>query len=145
MCCPGVVLFLEHLSPLICNFLSPVFGTDLTTVVLLDEKTVPSFLSMCITELESNALDTEGLYRVPGQTSHILELKEKANHGKILNFMIIKSLPLCVHIHVHIHVHVQNVHVHFFITSGIFLSFFLFFLSTSPVTSCTFSKSEWLL
>ena len=83
MCFPGVVLFLEHLSPLICNFLSPVFGTDLTTVVLLDEKTVPSFLSMCITELESRGLDTEGLYRVPGRASHILELKEKADNGRL--------------------------------------------------------------
>ena len=100
-----VQIFYLNYNYILCNFLYPVFGTDLTTVVLLDEKTVPSFLSMCITELESRGLDTEGLYRVPGQTSHILELKEKANHGKILNLMIIKSLPLCVHIHVHVHVH----------------------------------------
>ena len=60
-----------------------VFGTDLTTVVLLDEKTVPSFLSMCITELESQGLDTEGLYRVPGRASHILELKEKADNDEL--------------------------------------------------------------
>ena len=83
MCCPDVVLSLEHLSPLLCNFLYPVFGTDLTTVVLLDEKTVPSFLSMCITELESRGLDTEGLYRVPGRISHVLELKDKADDGKL--------------------------------------------------------------
>ncbi len=60
-----------------------VFGVDLTTVVLVDDDTVPKFLIRGLSELESRGLQTEGIYRVAGRTLHITELKEKADQSKL--------------------------------------------------------------
>lgn len=70
-----------------------VFGVDLTTVVLVDDDTVPKFLKISTTELESRGLQTEGIYRVPGRTLHIMELKEKVD----------ESTAICVFSHVHVY------------------------------------------
>ena len=62
-------------------FLS-VFGIDLTTVVLVDNNVVPKFLKQGTAYLDSKGLEVEGIYRVPGRTLHIMELKDKVNESK---------------------------------------------------------------
>ncbi len=58
-----------------------VFGVDLTTVVIVDDSSVPKFLKQSITELELRGLMTEGIYRVPGRTLHIMELKDSVDES----------------------------------------------------------------
>ena len=67
---------------IILSFIHLVFGVDLTTVVLIDDDTVPKFLQQCIFELESRGLDIEGIYRVSGRTSHVMEVKDKADESE---------------------------------------------------------------
>ena len=64
-------------------FVCIVFGVDLTTVVLIDNSTVPKFLKQSISELELRGLMTEGIYRVAGRTLHIMELKDSVDESKI--------------------------------------------------------------
>lgn len=42
---------------------------------------VPTFLKLVTGELELRGLQTEGIYRVPGRTSHVMDLKEKVDDG----------------------------------------------------------------
>ena len=51
-------------------------------MVLIDDDTVPKFLQQCIFELESRGLDIEGIYRVSGRTSHVMEVKDKADESE---------------------------------------------------------------
>lgn len=58
-----------------------MFGIDLTTLVILEGSKVPNFLQQSVNAIESNFLDMEGLYRVSGGTSKVLDIKEKFNEG----------------------------------------------------------------
>ncbi|KAI1902506.1 hypothetical protein AGOR_G00045460 [Albula goreensis] len=52
-----------------------LFGCDLTTLVKAHNTQRPLVVDMCISEIERRGLMAEGLYRVPGSTEHIEELK----------------------------------------------------------------------
>lgn len=54
-------------------------------IFLQSENQVPLFLERCIKFIEENGLDLEGLYRVPGNRSHVDLLFDKFIEGKILN------------------------------------------------------------
>lgn len=59
-----------------------MFGVDLTTLVMLEGGTIPSFVNEAIKFVESDWLDTEGLYRLSGTTSKVLEIKDKVDEGE---------------------------------------------------------------
>lgn len=58
-----------------------VYGVDLTTLVKLEGGIVPKIISECIQDLESRGMSSQGIYRVSGHSSEILELKDKYNEG----------------------------------------------------------------
>ena len=82
--------------------LNSVFGVDLTTIVKMEGGLIPNILSKCFTELQSRGFDdyniikfpilynllisdltVQGIYRVSGQNSEIMELKDKFNQGEL--------------------------------------------------------------
>ena len=60
---------------------SPVFGVDLTTLVMMEGSGVPYFLQQCLIEIEKRDMSTEGMYRVSGQTRCVTHLKEDVDEG----------------------------------------------------------------
>ena len=58
-----------------------MYGVDLTTLVKLEGGIVPKIVSECVQDLESRGMTSQGIYRVSGHSSEILELKEKYNAG----------------------------------------------------------------
>jgi hypothetical protein len=63
-----------------------MFGVDLTTRVKAEESAIPTLLQQCITHIENNNLEEQGMYRVSGLTSEILELKERFDSGDKIDF-----------------------------------------------------------
>jgi hypothetical protein len=59
-----------------------VFGTDLTTLSKAHRTARPFVLDKCIQEIEERGLpDAEGLYRVPGFSDHIENLRMSLDRG----------------------------------------------------------------
>ena len=82
-CCNNGTLSLSHTHTHTHTHTSTtVFGVDLTTLVKLEGTTIPSFVNEAINFIESDWLDTEGLYRVSGTTSKVLEIKDKVDEGE---------------------------------------------------------------
>ena len=57
-------------------------GLVLTDLVTSFSK-IPPFVDLCVTFIESEGLDSEGLYRVNGNRAHVELLIEKFKEGKI--------------------------------------------------------------
>ena len=64
-----------------CPLSCPVFGVDLTTLVMMEGSTVPFFLQQCLMEVERRDMSTEGMYRVSGQARSVTHLKEDVDEG----------------------------------------------------------------
>jgi len=60
-----------------------VFGESLDALFRRDELPVPLVVSQCIQAIDLFGLQTEGIYRLSGNTVHINQLKEVFNTGKI--------------------------------------------------------------
>jgi hypothetical protein len=60
-----------------------VFGTDLTALVMVEGNSIPLFLQLSVTIVETSYIQTEGLYRVSGITSRVIGIKEKFDEGKL--------------------------------------------------------------
>lgn len=52
-----------------------VFGCALDTLCHKESTTVPNFIKMCVTEVEKRGLNTDGIYRVSGNLSHVQRLR----------------------------------------------------------------------
>lgn len=52
-----------------------IFGVDLTTLVKAHNTLRPFVVDMCVKEIETRGLDTEGIYRVPGFNDAIEDIK----------------------------------------------------------------------
>ena len=61
---------------------SLVFGVDLTTLVMVEGGTIPRIVRQSVAYIEKNCLELEGVYRLSGSTSKVLDLKEKFNDSK---------------------------------------------------------------
>ena len=59
-----------------------VFGVDLTTLVMVEGGSIPLIVQQSVAYIERHCLDLEGIYRLSGATSRVLDLKEKFNDGK---------------------------------------------------------------
>ena len=59
-----------------------VFGIDLTTLVMVEGGSIPLIVQQSVAYIERHSLDSEGIYRLSGATSKVLDLKEKFNEGK---------------------------------------------------------------
>jgi hypothetical protein len=65
------------------KMIKKVFGTDLTALVMVEGNSIPLFLQLSVTIVETSYIQTEGLYRVSGITSRVIGIKEKFDEGKI--------------------------------------------------------------
>lgn len=91
--------------------LHSVYGVDLTTLVKLEGGVIPHILKECIDHIQSRGdermelrvnicllqlfsigLSVEGLYRISGQTSEILQLKEKYDAGNVHTCCVLHCL-----------------------------------------------------
>jgi hypothetical protein len=63
-----------------------MYGVDLTTRVKVEDTAIPNLLTQCIEHIEKSELEAEGLYRVSGQTSELLDLKEKFDSSDKIDF-----------------------------------------------------------
>lgn len=68
------------------KMIKKVYGVDLTTLVSLESKKIPTVLRECIHEIEARDMSFEGIYRVSGRTSEIIELKDKWDSGEPVDF-----------------------------------------------------------
>jgi len=68
-----------------------VFGESLDTLFRRDELPVPLVVSQCIQAIDLFGLQTEGIYRLSGNTVHINQLKEVFNSGKICSKYAMKE------------------------------------------------------
>jgi len=69
-CCPDL------------NNLRGIFGTDLTTLTKALKSSVPFVVERCVDEIERRGLaNVEGLYRVPGFSDHVENLKMAFDKG----------------------------------------------------------------
>lgn len=82
-CCAGS---LDHECNPTKKMVKRMYGVDLTTRVKVEDAAIPNLLTQCIEHIESSELEAEGLYRVSGQTSELLELKEKFDSGDKIDF-----------------------------------------------------------
>jgi len=71
-------------SNLLNNFL--VFGGSLEEQVQKEGSNIPSIVKDCIREIEKRGIDTEGIYRLSGNSSVVNRLKEQYNKGETINF-----------------------------------------------------------
>lgn len=62
----------------------PVFGVSLDNLFRRDGSAVPTIVYQCVQAVDLYGLDAEGVYRTSGSAPHIMELRQKFDHGKIL-------------------------------------------------------------
>lgn len=60
-----------------------VDGATLSDFMLSEKNLVPLFLEKCVEFIELEGLDSEGIYRVPGNRAHVELLYQKLQEGKI--------------------------------------------------------------
>ncbi|KAF1980921.1 RhoGAP-domain-containing protein [Aulographum hederae CBS 113979] len=58
----------------------PVFGVNLDDLFRRDQSPVPMVVYQCIQAVDLFGLDVEGIYRIPGTSSHITRLKSLFDH-----------------------------------------------------------------
>eukprot|EP00053_Salpingoeca_punica_P017265 m.165904 g.165904 ORF g.165904 m.165904 type:complete len:555 (+) comp17163_c0_seq1:474-2138(+) len=62
-----------------------MFGTDLTIQVQRERRLnspIPIIVEMCVNSIRNNGLDEVGLFRLPGRTTRVRELKDAFNRGE---------------------------------------------------------------
>ena len=52
-----------------------------------DDRPVPLFMELCIQYIEAEGLNTEGLYRVPGNMAQVQTLMDKFKEGGCTQFV----------------------------------------------------------
>lgn len=57
-------------------------GPGLENFIQSEAKLVPLFVEKCIEFVEEDGLDSEGIYRVPGNRAHVDLLFQKFDEGK---------------------------------------------------------------
>lgn len=60
----------------------PVFGVSLDELFRREESAVPTIVYQCVQAVDLYGLDSEGIYRISGSANHIVELRQKFDHGK---------------------------------------------------------------
>jgi hypothetical protein len=63
-----------------------VFGGSLEEQVQRDGSNIPKIVEDCIREIEKRGIETEGIYRLSGNTSVVNRLKAQYNKGETINF-----------------------------------------------------------
>ncbi|KAL0227417.1 hypothetical protein RCL1_003561 [Eukaryota sp. TZLM3-RCL] len=64
----------------------PIFGVKLSDLPI-HELPIPSVVKCCISFIEKNSLKTTGLFRIPGNVTKILSLKDRFDSGENINFV----------------------------------------------------------
>lgn len=62
-----------------------IFGISLELLQKEQNRDIPSVFDIVIKRIEEIGMDTEGIFRIPGKSSKIQEIKEIINSGKPLN------------------------------------------------------------
>lgn len=57
-------------------------GTALSDFIQSEKNRVPLFMEKCVEFIEQEGLDSEGIYRVPGNRAHVELLYQKLQEGK---------------------------------------------------------------
>jgi len=70
------VMYGNHPPPV-----NPVFGVNLEELFVRDETPVPLVVYQCIQAVDMFGLEVEGIYRIPGTTSHIQAMKARFDSG----------------------------------------------------------------
>jgi Rho GTPase-activating protein RGD1 len=65
--------------------LNPVFGVTLEELFRRDGSPVPMVVYQCIQGVDLFGLEVEGIYRIPGTSSHIQQMKSLFDSGKFAN------------------------------------------------------------
>lgn len=73
---------------------NPVFGVNLDQLFARDGSPVPLVVYQCIQAVDLYGLEVEGIYRIPGTSSHIQAMKALFDSGMLLPFIIRLSLTL---------------------------------------------------
>lgn len=58
----------------------------LEDIVQAEGRLIPLFLEKCVRFIEEEGLDSEGIYRVPGNRAHVDILFQKLEEGGVYNF-----------------------------------------------------------
>ena len=67
-------------------------GNVLEDYIHSEQRLIPLFVEKCIKYIEKEGLQTEGIYRVPGNRAHVDLLVEKLKQGKVHCYI---SLDIC--------------------------------------------------
>jgi len=71
-------------SDLLCDYL--IFGGTLEEQAQKEGTTIPRIVEECVKEIEKRGIDTEGIYRLSGNTAVVNRLKAQYNRGEIIDF-----------------------------------------------------------
>lgn len=87
----ALMLYGQDSTPLLPRCL---FGQSLETLIEQENCEVPALVTRCIQYVEENALDTVGIYRIPGSAKKVGRLKFLAVVGACLQFVFSYALTL---------------------------------------------------
>ena len=62
-----------------------IFGFKIKTVAMREGKTIPTFVSACIREVEQKGINEVGIYRISAVTSEIQKIKKTFDKSKLLD------------------------------------------------------------
>jgi hypothetical protein len=72
--------------------INPVFGVSLEQLFIRDGSPVPLVVYQCIQAVDLYGLEVEGIYRIPGTSSHIQAMKALFDSGMLLLWPVVFSL-----------------------------------------------------
>ena len=76
-----------------------------------DKNYIPLFLEKCVKFIETEGLDSEGIYRVPGNRAHVDLLFQKFEEGSVMCFIIIWVIRSFVLSDVNVDIHELDIPV----------------------------------
>jgi hypothetical protein len=72
--------------------INPVFGITLEDLFHRDGSPVPMVVYQCIQAVDLFGLEVEGIYRIPGTSSHIQQMKALFDSGMLTMFLFVNPL-----------------------------------------------------
>jgi len=78
-----------------CNRLSNFFSSPLQQQVLISKHgKIPSIMFLCIEEIQMRGITEEGIFRIPGTHSKIMDIRKRLQEGKRVDFHKINILTV---------------------------------------------------
>lgn len=79
--------------------LNPVFGVSLDELFRRDGAAIPMIIYQCIQAVDLFGLEVEGIYRLSGTATHVMQMKSMFDNGALTPPVYSKTVNLSTQIH----------------------------------------------